>query len=75
MTYTTYEASVAHHVATQARDAIANGMGMEEFFRWAVGYTLSVAGVDDKPAEAMTIAAWTAAFDEKRDEEISQLSR
>ena len=66
----TFEQDTAHHLLTQARDALASGMGMTEFFRWAADYTMGQRGHSYAEAETLVVAAWTEAYDEHRDVEL-----
>ena len=54
----------------EARDAIASGMGMSEFFRWGVSYAIDRIGLDYSEGQSIVIGAWSEAFDEHRTAEL-----
>lgn len=66
----TLSEATARYVAAQARDAITNGMGMSEFFRWGVSYAMDRIGLDYSECQSIVIGAWSEAFDENRAAEL-----
>lgn len=67
--------ATARYVAAQARDAIASGMGMSEFFRWGVSYTMDRIGLGYSEGQSIVIGAWSVAFDEHRASELDAMEQ
>ena len=67
----TFAQETAHHLRTQARDALAGGMGITEFFKWSVDYAMNKRSHSYAEAEMLVIATWTEAYDEHRDMELA----
>lgn len=62
---------VAHHIAMQAHEALAAGMGMTAFFAWACSYAMGQKGLSQEEAERIILPAWEDAWDHHREREFA----
>ena len=62
-----------HYIRKQADESLKSGMGMTEFFSWATHYAISIRGISSDEACTIILAAWDAAWEEWRDEDLARM--